>query len=261
MNLTLNVFFPAGGCVLVLSRTFVQYACFGLFGIIALQVSHELVFCNTSVFSYVAYSTQPVYFLRLLPTAFCGMSSFSWGEFTGVLMFDLVRTTKTLSRLHLNEMQDVMSWNCTSTAFPSLSIQFHYFNQQHTRGVFSLGRNLALGGGLLLLLAESRSEGKSMFAGVPSMGESSPKQYMQLGGRVLLVLMFMTLLHFDSSFFSVSSPRSPVRYGTLCQSRWCRHSLTEILKKQVYLINCVAFEQRVELDWSWTVALTTKHPS
>lgn len=37
------------------------------------------------------------------------------------------------------------------------------------------------------------------------MGESSPKQYMQLGGRVLLVLMFMTLLHFDSSFFSVSS--------------------------------------------------------
>lgn len=66
-------------------------------------------------------------------------------------------------------------------------------------------RNLALGGGLLLLLAESRSEGKSMFAGVPSMGESSPKQYMQLGGRVLLVLMFMTLLHFDSNFFSVSA--------------------------------------------------------
>lgn len=65
-------------------------------------------------------------------------------------------------------------------------------------------RNLALGGGLLLLLAESRSEGKSMFAGVPSMGESSPKQYMQLGGRVLLVLMFMTLLHFDFGFFSVS---------------------------------------------------------
>lgn len=67
-------------------------------------------------------------------------------------------------------------------------------------------RNLALGGGLLLLLAESRSEGKSMFAGVPTMRESSPKQYMQLGGRVLLVLMFMTLLHFDMNFFSVSIP-------------------------------------------------------
>lgn len=73
-------------------------------------------------------------------------------------------------------------------------------------------RNLALGGGLLLLLAESRSEGKSMFAGVPSMGESSPKQYMQLGGRVLLVLMFMTLLHFDSSFFSVSPNMTPPGY-------------------------------------------------
>lgn len=40
------------------------------------------------------------------------------------------------------------------------------------------------------------------------MGESSPKQYMQLGGRVLLVLMFMTLLHFDSNFFSVSIEKS-----------------------------------------------------
>lgn len=74
----------------------------------------------------------------------------------------------------------------------------------------SVRRNMALGGGLLLLLAESRSEGKSMFAGVPTMGESSPKQYMQLGGRVLLVLMFMTLLHFDSSFFSVR-PQSFIR--------------------------------------------------
>lgn len=74
-------------------------------------------------------------------------------------------------------------------------------------------RNMALGGGLLLLLAESRSEGKSMFAGVPTMGESSPKQYMQLGGRVLLVLMFMTLLHFDSSFFSVRPRHTRVMWA------------------------------------------------
>ncbi|KAK0140776.1 Surfeit locus protein 4 [Merluccius polli] len=112
----INLIGQLGGCVLILSRNFVQYACFELFSIIALQT--------------VAYS----------------------------ILWDL---------------------------------KF-------------LMRNLALGGGLLLLLAESRSEGKSMFAGVPSMGESSPKQYMQLGGRVLLVLMFMTLLHFDSNFFSVS---------------------------------------------------------
>ena len=93
---------------------------------------------------------------------------------------------------------------------------------RRNENLFSLPyRNLALGGGLLLLLAESRSEGKSMFAGVPSMGESSPKQYMQLGGRVLLVLMFMTLLHFDSNFFSVSRAtiRAPV-HCVLCSGRW-----------------------------------------
>lgn len=65
-------------------------------------------------------------------------------------------------------------------------------------------RNLALGGGLLLLLAECRGEARSVFAGVPSLGhQSSPKHLLQLGGRVLLVLMFMTLLHFDLSLFSV----------------------------------------------------------
>lgn len=69
---------------------------------------------------------------------------------------------------------------------------------------YPYSRNLALGGGLLLLLAESRGDGKSMFAGVPSLGESSPKQYMQLGGRVLLVLMFMTLLHFEANLIAVS---------------------------------------------------------
>ncbi|KAM9310931.1 surfeit locus protein 4-like [Gastrophryne carolinensis] len=66
-----------------------------------------------------------------------------------------------------------------------------------------LTRNMALGGGLLLLLAEFRSEGKSMFAGVPTVSNNSPRQYMQLGGRVLLILMFMTLLRFNASAFSI----------------------------------------------------------
>ncbi|CAK6980550.1 surfeit 4%2C like, partial [Scomber scombrus] len=65
-------------------------------------------------------------------------------------------------------------------------------------------RNLSLGGGLLLLLAECRAEVRRVFAGVPSLGhQSSPKHLLQLGGRVLLVLMFMTLLHFDLSLLSV----------------------------------------------------------
>lgn len=62
-----------------------------------------------------------------------------------------------------------------------------------------LFRNFALVGSLLLVLAESRSEGKSLFPGIPSLGENKPKEYMQLTGRILLVFMFVTLLRFDAS--------------------------------------------------------------
>jgi hypothetical protein len=41
-----------------------------------------------------------------------------------------------------------------------------------------LFRNLALIGALLLVLAESRVEGRSLFPGVPSLGENKPKEYL-----------------------------------------------------------------------------------
>lgn len=66
-------------------------------------------------------------------------------------------------------------------------------------------RNLALIGALLLVLAESREEGKSLFAGVPSMGENKPKNVMQLAGRILLAFMFITLIRFELSFLQVNS--------------------------------------------------------
>lgn len=111
-----NLLGQLGGCVMILSRNFVQYACFALFGVIGMQT--------------IAYS---------------------------------------------------ILWD------PKF-----------------LMRNLALSGGLLLLLAECRGEARSVFAGVPSLGhQSSPKHLLQLGGRVLLVLMFMTLLHFDFSLFTL----------------------------------------------------------
>ncbi|KAL8625933.1 Surfeit locus protein 4 [Nucella lapillus] len=66
-----------------------------------------------------------------------------------------------------------------------------------------LMRNLALSGGVLLLLAENKAEGKSLFAGLPSMGENNPRQYMQLSGRILLVLMFLTLLRMEVSFLQI----------------------------------------------------------
>ena len=58
---------------------------------------------------------------------------------------------------------------------------------------------MALVGGVILLLAETKSEGKSLFAGLPSLGENTHRTYMQLSGRILLVLMFLTLLRFDFS--------------------------------------------------------------
>lgn len=64
-------------------------------------------------------------------------------------------------------------------------------------------RNLALIGALLLVLAESRGEARSLFAGVPSMGENKPKSFMQLAGRILLAFMFITLIRFELSFFQV----------------------------------------------------------
>ncbi|XP_060526757.1 surfeit locus protein 4 homolog [Cylas formicarius] len=64
-------------------------------------------------------------------------------------------------------------------------------------------RNLALVGALLLVLAESRGEAKSLFAGVPSLGDNKPKNYLQFAGRVLLAFMFVTLLRFEFSFLQI----------------------------------------------------------
>lgn len=64
-------------------------------------------------------------------------------------------------------------------------------------------RNLALIGALLLVLAESRGEVRSLFAGVPSMGDNKPKNFMQLAGRILLAFMFITLIRFELSFFQI----------------------------------------------------------
>ena len=64
-------------------------------------------------------------------------------------------------------------------------------------------RNMALTGGILLLLVENKAEGKSLFAGLPSMGDNHPRQYIQLFGRILLVLMFVSLLRFEVSVVQI----------------------------------------------------------
>lgn len=69
--------FPTGGCVLILSRNFVQYACFGLFGIIALQVRKPVIFYTDDRKGVCVCSEK---FLcsstRLLHTAFYGTLNF-----------------------------------------------------------------------------------------------------------------------------------------------------------------------------------------
>ena len=60
-------------------------------------------------------------------------------------------------------------------------------------------RNIALSGGLLLLLAEISGEAKTIFAGVPTVDTNKKQSYMQLVGRVLVVFMFMTLFSFELS--------------------------------------------------------------
>lgn len=66
-----------------------------------------------------------------------------------------------------------------------------------------LCRNLALCGGLVLLLAESSGEAKTMFAGVPTAGGNQKQSYMQLAGRLLVIIMFLTLFHLEFSVFRI----------------------------------------------------------
>lgn len=75
---------------------------------------------------------------------------------------------------------------------------------------------------MLLVLAESRVEGRSLFAGVPSLGENKPKNVMQLAGRCLLVFMFITLIRFELSFLQVGqSTALDIVVNVFLETRLC----------------------------------------
>lgn len=60
-------------------------------------------------------------------------------------------------------------------------------------------KNLSVFGGLLLLLAETMDTGKaSLFAGLPESGPRDRSSGLQFAGRLLTVLMFLTLVKLDS---------------------------------------------------------------
>jgi uncharacterized membrane protein YphA (DoxX/SURF4 family) len=64
-------------------------------------------------------------------------------------------------------------------------------------------RNFALIGALLLVLAESRLERKSLLAGLPSGGYKKTRDYLQLFGRGFVSFMFITLLRSDLCFAKI----------------------------------------------------------
>ncbi|KAJ1884725.1 ER-derived vesicles protein erv29, partial [Kickxella alabastrina] len=61
-------------------------------------------------------------------------------------------------------------------------------------------RNLSVAGGLLMLLAEALlARRRNVFAGLPSISDEDKSKYVLLGGRILLVLLFVSFV-FSGSF-------------------------------------------------------------
>ncbi|KAK3822325.1 MAG: SURF4 family-domain-containing protein [Linnemannia gamsii] len=52
-------------------------------------------------------------------------------------------------------------------------------------------RNLSVIGGLLMVVSDSLSKRRQLFAGLPSITESNKRTYFQLAGRVLLIFLFI----------------------------------------------------------------------
>ncbi|BFZ56026.1 ER-derived vesicles protein erv29 [Savitreella phatthalungensis] len=52
-------------------------------------------------------------------------------------------------------------------------------------------RNLSVVGGLLMVLSDSMSQRKQIFAGLPTLSETDRRKYFQLAGRVLLIFLFV----------------------------------------------------------------------
>lgn len=68
-----------------------------------------------------------------------------------------------------------------------------------------LARSMSLLGAVLLILAENKKDTTNVFKSMPMMDDptKSSKSYMVLSGRILLVLMFLSLLRFSSGFTEI----------------------------------------------------------
>ncbi|KAK2704858.1 hypothetical protein QYM36_017040 [Artemia franciscana] len=66
-----------------------------------------------------------------------------------------------------------------------------------------ISANIALLGGLFLLLAEAYTETRSDIPGLPHSGQNTHKWYLQLAGRILLLFMFLSVTNFDFSLLEI----------------------------------------------------------
>jgi hypothetical protein len=65
-------------------------------------------------------------------------------------------------------------------------------------------RNLSVIGGLLMVLSDSYTKRKQMFAALPQMSETDRREYFQLAGRILLIFLFIgSAFHGDWTFSRV----------------------------------------------------------
>lgn len=76
-------------------------------------------------------------------------------------------------------------------------------------------RNLSVVGGLLMVMSDSLSQKKQLFAGLPSISETDRRKYFQLAGRILLIFLFI---------------------GFVFHGQW---SLTRVLFSLVGLVACI----------------------
>lgn len=108
-------------------------------------------------------------------------------------------------------------------------------------------RNLSLTGGLALLFAETfESKARTFFAGVPTLDNKKPQNWMQLVGRLLLVIMFLTVQSWELSFFYILETLIAVGLMLLVVVGWKT-------RMSALLLACYLFIMNLILNSFWTL--------
>lgn len=115
-------------------------------------------------------------------------------------------------------------------------------------------RNLSLIGGISLLFSETFESGRRiMFAGVPSLdSHSSPVSFLQLSGRILLVLMFLTIQRWELSFFYIIETVLACALMFLVTIGWKTRLSALLLASYLFIMN-------FWMNPFWTLDINSSH--